>query len=106
MALIVWACTTRKEGLTFKPGSLRSRAGCRHLSERGQQRPDSQPGSGAWRRFSKVLSYGNATDLDESDLLDYLAEDPETEIVAAYMEGVKDGRRFSMCCVARRVRSL
>ena len=45
-------------------------------------------------RFSKVVSYGNATDINESDLLEYLAEDPETEIITAYIEGVKDGRRF------------
>ena len=52
--------------------------------------------SGAVRgiRFSKVISYGNATDLNEADLLEYLAEDPETEIIAAYIEGVRDGRRF------------
>lgn len=45
-------------------------------------------------RFSKVVSYGNALDVDENELLDYFAADPETEIIAAYMEGVKDGRRF------------
>jgi acyl-CoA synthetase (NDP forming) len=45
-------------------------------------------------RFSKVISYGNATDIDESDLLEYYARDPETEIIACYIEGVKDGRRF------------
>jgi acyl-CoA synthetase (NDP forming) len=45
-------------------------------------------------RFSKVISYGNASDIDESELLEYLAEDPESEIVTCYIEGVKDGRRF------------
>ncbi len=45
-------------------------------------------------RFSKVVSYGNATDIDESELLGYLAEDPQTDIICAYIEGVKDGRRF------------
>ncbi|MDY6843465.1 MAG: CoA-binding protein [Thermodesulfobacteriota bacterium] len=45
-------------------------------------------------RFSKVVSYGNAIDLNESDFLEYLAQDPETEIIASYIEGVKDGRRF------------
>ena len=46
-------------------------------------------------RFSKVISYGNALDIDESELLYYLAQDPETEIIALYVEGVKDGRRFA-----------
>ena len=46
-------------------------------------------------RFSKVISFGNACDIDESDLLDYLADDTETTIIASYIEGVKDGRRFA-----------
>lgn len=45
-------------------------------------------------RFSKVVSYGNAADIDETELLQYFATDPETSIIAAYVEGVKDGRRF------------
>ena len=45
-------------------------------------------------RFSKVVSYGNAADIDETDLLDYLAHDPDTRIILAYIEGVKNGRKF------------
>ncbi len=45
-------------------------------------------------RFSKVVSYGNALDVDESELLEYFLEDSETTIVGAYIEGVKDGPRF------------
>ena len=45
-------------------------------------------------RFSKVVSYGNACDVNECDLLEYFAEDSETEIVTAYLEGVRDGPRF------------
>lgn len=45
-------------------------------------------------RFSKCFSYGNATDINECDLLEYLADDPATEIIAMYVEGVKDGHRF------------
>ncbi len=45
-------------------------------------------------RFSKVVSYGNACDIDESDLLEYLAHDVDTKIIALYIEGIKDGRRF------------
>jgi acyl-CoA synthetase (NDP forming) len=45
-------------------------------------------------RFSKVVSYGNASDIDESELLSYLAADPQTDVICAYIEGVKDGRRF------------
>jgi len=45
-------------------------------------------------RFSKVISYGNALDLDEADFLDHFAEDPETKVIAAYVEGIRDGGRF------------
>jgi acyl-CoA synthetase (NDP forming) len=45
-------------------------------------------------RFSKAISCGNESDLNVIDFLEYLGEDPETEIIVAYLEGVKDGRRF------------
>jgi len=45
-------------------------------------------------RFSKVISYGNAFDLNEADYLEYLADDPDTKVIAVYVEGVKQGRRF------------
>ena len=45
-------------------------------------------------RFSKVISYGNGIDLNEADFLDHFAQDPETDVIAAYVEGVHDGRRF------------
>jgi acyl-CoA synthetase (NDP forming) len=43
---------------------------------------------------SKIISFGNGCDLDAVELLDYLADDPETGYIAAYLEGVGDGRRF------------
>ena len=46
-------------------------------------------------RFSKVISYGNAADLNETDILEYLAQDTETKVIIAYIEGVKQGKRFS-----------
>jgi acyl-CoA synthetase (NDP forming) len=45
-------------------------------------------------RFSKIISFGNASDLNESDFLDYLIEDPQTNVIAMYLEGIKDGKRF------------
>jgi acyl-CoA synthetase (NDP forming) len=44
--------------------------------------------------FSKAISYGNGVDLNESDFLAYFADDPETKVVGAYVEGVRDGARF------------
>jgi acyl-CoA synthetase (NDP forming) len=45
-------------------------------------------------RFSKVVSYGNACDLNETDFLSHFEADEQTRIVGAYIEGVRDGRRF------------
>jgi acyl-CoA synthetase (NDP forming) len=45
-------------------------------------------------RYSKVASYGNACNLNEADLLEYLMQDEETKIFTSYLEGVRDGRRF------------
>ncbi len=42
----------------------------------------------------KFVSYGNAMDVDETDLLAYLAEDPDTKVIVLYLEGVHDGRKF------------
>ena len=45
-------------------------------------------------RFAKFASYGNAVDVDESDLLEYLGKDPKTKIICIYIEGIKDGKKF------------
>ena len=45
-------------------------------------------------RFSKVVSYGNAVDLDGADFLEYLADDPETRMIAFYVEGTKNAGRL------------
>jgi len=45
-------------------------------------------------RFSKMISYGNATDLNEVDFLEYFTSDQESKLISAYIEGVKDGRKF------------
>jgi len=44
--------------------------------------------------FSKSISYGNGIDLDFNDFLEYLGDDPDTNLLACYIEGVNDGRRF------------
>jgi acetyl coenzyme A synthetase (ADP forming)-like protein len=44
--------------------------------------------------FSKFASYGNASDVDESDLISHLESDEATEVITLYVEGVKDGRKF------------
>ncbi len=47
-----------------------------------------------WIHFSKVVSFGNGCDLDSVDYLEYLAVDPDTKIIGAYLEGTRDARRF------------
>jgi len=51
--------------------------------------------------FSKVFSMGNKVDMDENDVLELLADDVETRVIAMYLEDVHDGRRFMK--VARKI---
>lgn len=44
--------------------------------------------------ISKAVSFGNALTADAADYLDYLRTDGETSVICAYIEGVRDGRRF------------
>lgn len=44
--------------------------------------------------FSKFVSFGNKGDVNEIDLLDYLAQDEKTKVIAMYLEDIQDGRRF------------
>ncbi len=53
--------------------------------------------------FSHFISMGNEADVTETDLIEYLAEDPGTRVIATYVEQIKDGRRFLEVarCVSR-----
>jgi acetyltransferase len=51
--------------------------------------------------FSRFVSLGNEADVTETDIIAYLADDPNTHVIAVYVEGIKDGPRFME--VARRV---
>ncbi|MCY2992835.1 MAG: acetate--CoA ligase family protein [Planctomycetota bacterium] len=44
--------------------------------------------------FSKFISFGNKADVNEIDLLEYLANDPKSHVIAMYLEDISDGRRF------------
>ena len=44
--------------------------------------------------ISKFVSYGNATDIDEADLIEYLGNDKDTKVICAYIEGTKDGKKL------------
>ena len=44
--------------------------------------------------FDKMVSIGNMSDVDFSDLIRYLNEDPDTSCMTLYIEGLKNGRSF------------
>lgn len=44
--------------------------------------------------FSNVISIGNQMQLDEAELLEYLATDKETKVIGMYLEGIKSGIKF------------
>ncbi|MBC7318411.1 acetate--CoA ligase family protein [Candidatus Bipolaricaulota bacterium] len=51
----------------------------------------------AWKErlgFSHFVSLGNKAVLNECDFLLAFAEDPETRVIVAYLEGIQDGPRF------------
>ena len=44
--------------------------------------------------LSKMISYGNRSDVDEADMIWYAANDPQTKVSCLYVEGFGDGRKF------------
>ena len=51
--------------------------------------------------ISRFISYGNKVDVDESDLIEALGEDEQTDVILGYVESISDGAKFMD--VARRV---
>jgi len=43
---------------------------------------------------SKMISYGNRSDVDEADMIWYLSEESQTRVIGLYVEGFGDGRKF------------
>ncbi len=43
---------------------------------------------------SRGISFGNAVVVNEADYIEYLRDDPDTQVIGVYLEGLKDGRRF------------
>lgn len=80
---------------TFEPGLMPVKGNISVISQSG--------GVGAalldWATFyrigiGKFVFMGDKMDIDDINVLDYLYHDPETKVIAIYMEGLKDGRRF------------
>jgi len=65
------------------------------VSQSGQMAGQFIDTSRSWGvRFSKVVSFGNSSDLQCHEFLQYLADDESTKIIGLYLEGLKDGRAF------------
>jgi acyl-CoA synthetase (NDP forming) len=43
---------------------------------------------------SKLISTGNEVDLDLSDLIDWMADDPDTTVITLYVEAIRDAAKF------------
>jgi acyl-CoA synthetase (NDP forming) len=54
----------------------------------------SRRGRGMGIEFSGIVTIGNSIDLTAADLLEFYARDSQTRVIGAYVEDVKDGRRF------------
>ncbi|NHN49059.1 acetate--CoA ligase family protein [Halostella sp. JP-L12] len=44
--------------------------------------------------FKDVVSLGNEAVLDETDLIDHWGDDPDTDVIIGYLEGIDDGQAF------------
>lgn len=53
-------------------------------------------------RANKIVSIGNKSDIDESDVLEYFNRDDSTGVIGMYLENIKNGRKFIE--TARKVR--
>lgn len=82
-------------GVSFRPDLPQDRGGVAMISQSGNNAVEViTRGHARGLRFGKVANYGNGMDITPGRLLAYLAEDPETAVIAGYVEGVPDGRGF------------
>ena len=82
-------------GLGFRPDLPAEGGGVAFLSQSGNNAVEViLRGHARGLRFGKVVNYGNGMDVTPGELLRYLADDPETTVIGAYVEGVPDGRGF------------
>jgi acetyltransferase len=97
-----WIRPSRRLNVTFAPG-MPEEGGIAFVSHSGALAVAILD----WARerrmgFSLFASLGNQADLTEADVLEAVTADAETRVIAAYIEGVADGRRFfeALCAAA------
>jgi len=59
-------------------------------------------GAAAGIGFSKLVATSNEVDLDVADFVDYLVDDDATEVIALYLEGLRDTEKFSRAALKAR----
>lgn len=52
--------------------------------------------------FSHFIATGNEADIDVADCIAWLAQDPQTSVILAYLEGCRDGTRLKQALEAAR----
>lgn len=85
-----------ESGLSFFPDLSRQSGPISLISHSGSL-ANIVCGIGATRGlfFNKAVSLGNECDLTSSDFFIYYADDPQTKVISAYIEGVPDGEVFA-----------
>ncbi len=82
-------------GISFRPDLPQAGGHTAFLSQSGNNAVEVIiRGSFRGLRFGKVANYGNGMDITPGEMLRYLADDDETAVIGAYVEGVLDGRGF------------
>ena len=63
-------------------------------AQTGMINPQAFPYGDLHYGVSKICDYGNKSDVDECDMLEYLENDPSTKVITMYLESLRDGHRF------------
>ncbi len=83
-------------GISLEPGISRDSGHLSCLSQSGGNAKDLVLAMNDRHIYlNKAVSFGNAIDLNETDYLSHFAGDDDTHIIAAYIEGIKEPRRFA-----------
>ncbi|MDD5093670.1 MAG: CoA-binding protein [Dehalococcoidia bacterium] len=82
-------------GISWRPDFPREAGALSVFSQSGMNSLEIvKTGSTRGVYINKLVSYGNACDLNEIDFLEYFAADTQTKVIGAYIEGVDDGAGF------------
>ena len=87
----IWACSSsRLEGVELRSGNI----GLVCQSGASAFGPFLSRAVGRGIGFSYIVSTGNEADLDAADFARYLLDDDDTSVIAMFIEGFKNARKF------------